>query len=106
MAHFFIGYHGGEPPSSPEEGKALMGKWMKWVQGMGDMMINPGTPLGGAKTVDNEGASDGCTNALMGFSIVDAPDMDAALEIAQGCPHLMMKGATLQVAEMKQMPAG
>jgi hypothetical protein len=37
----------------------------------------------------------------MGFSIVRAPSMDAALKIAQGCPHLAI--GTIEVAEMKQM---
>lgn len=106
MTHFFIGYHGGVQPETPEEGKALMGKWMDWVKGLGPAMINPGTPLGISMTVGVDGANEGFENALMGFSVVDAENMDAALKIAQDCPHLLMKGATLQVAEMKQMPAG
>lgn len=107
MAHYFIGYHGGEQPETPEEGKALMQKWMGWVGGLGKAMINPGTPLGNSHTVSAQGTDEGGgVNPLMGYSIVEAEDLDAALEIARSCPHLLMKNATLEVAELKQMPTG
>lgn len=105
MAHYFIGYHGGEPPETPEEGKALMAKWLAWTKDLGEAMINPGTPLGGTQTVFSDKVEDSNANVLMGFSIVDAASMEDAKEIARKCPHLLMRGASLQVAEMKQMPS-
>ena len=45
-----IAYYGGNQPSSKEEGMAQMGKWKAWVEGLGDKIVNPGTPLMETKT--------------------------------------------------------
>ena len=37
----------------------------------------------------------------MGFSVVNADNIDAALTIARSCPHLRI--GTIEVAEMMQM---
>ena len=45
-----IAYYGGNQPSSKEE----IGKWKAWVkawvEGLGDKIVNPGTPLMETKT--------------------------------------------------------
>lgn len=102
MAKYIIFYIGGKPPESPEEGAKHMEKWKVWVGGLGDAVVNPGTPLGKSKTVTPDGVSEGDgSNPLTGYSIVKADSMDAALEIAQGCPYLEI--GTLEVAEIKEM---
>src|SRR5712671_452132 len=102
MSNYIFAYHGGKKPESPEEGAKLMAKWKAWVGGLGDAMVNPGTPLGKSKTVSSGGVSDdGGSNPLMGFSIVKADSMDAALEIAKGCPHLDI--GTIEVAQAMEM---
>ena len=45
-----IAYYGGNQPSSKEEGMAQMVKWKAWVEGLGDKIVNPGTPLMETKT--------------------------------------------------------
>ncbi len=102
MPNYIIAYHGGKKPESPEEGAKHMAKWKAWLGGLGDAVVNPGTPLGMSKTVSADGVSDGGgPNALTGFSVVKADSMDAALEMAKGCPFLDI--GTLEVAEMKEM---
>ncbi len=102
MSEYLFAYHGGKKPGSPEEGAKQMEKWKAWVAGLGDAMVNPGTPLGKSRTVSSGGVSDdGGSNPLIGFSIVKADSMDAALEIAKRCQFLEM--GTIEVAEMKQM---
>ena len=79
-----------------------MARWKAWIAGLGDAVVNPGTPLGMSKTVSSDGvADDGGSNPLMGFSVVEADSMDAALEMAKSSPHLEI--GTIEVAEMKQM---
>ena len=103
MANYVFAYHGGKKPESPEEGAKHMAKWKAWVGGLGDAVVNPGTPLGMSKTVSSGGVSDdGGSNPLSGFSIVKADSMDAALEIAKGCPFLGI-GGTIEVAEVMEM---
>ncbi len=102
MPNFVFAYHGVKKPESPEEGAKLMAAWKAWLVGLGDAVVNPGTPLGMSKTVSSSGVSDdGGSNPLMGFSIVKADSMDAALEMAKGCPHLEI--GTIEVAEAKDM---
>ena len=53
-------------------------------------------------TVSSDDVSDdGGSNFLSGFSIVKADSMDAALEMAKGCPHL--EHGTIEVAEVKEL---
>jgi hypothetical protein len=102
MSNYIFAYHPGKMPETPEEGARLMEKWKAWVGGLGAAMVNPGTPLGKSWTVSAGGVSDdGGSNPLMGFSIVKADSIEAALTIAKACPHLAI--GTIEVAEMKQM---
>jgi len=102
MTDYILAYHGGREPESPEEGAELMARWKAWVIGLGEAMVNPGTPLGMSKTVSASGVTDdGGPNPLMGYSIVTAESMDAALEIAKSCPHVEI--GTIEVAEVKHM---
>ncbi len=102
MSNYIFAYHGGKKPESPEEGAKHMAKWNAWVDGLGDAAVNPGSPLGMSKTVSSDGVSDdGGSNPLSGFSIVKADSMDAALEMAKGCPHL--EHGTIEVAEVLEM---
>ncbi len=103
MSNYVFAYHGGRRPKSPEEGAKYKAKWKAWVGGLGDAAVNPAIPLGKSKTVSSSGVSDdGGSNPLSGFSIVKADSMDAALEMAKGCPHLELDG-TLEVAEVMEM---
>ncbi len=103
MSDFVFAYHGGKTPESPEEGAKQMAKWNAWVGGLGDAVVNPGTPLGKPKTVSSGGVSDdGGSDPLLGFSILKADSMDAALEMAKACPTLEI-GGTIEVAEVMEM---
>jgi hypothetical protein len=104
MAQFMFVYYGGKKPDTPEEGAAMMQKWHAWIAGLGEAMVNPGTPVGMSKTVSADGvADDGGANPVNGFSIIEAESMEAVLEIAKGCPFLDMETATIEVAEMMSM---
>jgi hypothetical protein len=103
MSNYVFAYHGGNRPESPEEGAKHMAKWKAWIGGLGDAVVNPGTPLGKSKTVSSAGVSDyDGSNPMSGFSIVKADSMDAALEMAKECPLLEI-GGTLEVAEVMEM---
>ncbi len=102
MPNYVFAYHGGKMPESPEEGAKHMAKWKAWVGGLGDAMVNPGTIMRKSKTVSTGGVSDdGGSNPLLGFSIVKADSMDAALEMVKGCPHFEL--GTIEVAEAMEM---
>ena len=102
MANYFLAYIGGKPPESPEEGAKHMAKWKGWIGGLGDAVVNPGTPLGSTQSVSSNEVSDS-TMGMSGFSIVTADTMDAAIEIAKSCPFLDTEGS-IDVSEIREMP--
>ncbi len=73
-----------------------------WVGNLGKALVNPGVPLKRAKTVSSGGVSDNnISNRLTGYSVVQADNMDAAIEMAKRCPHL--EHGTVDVAEAMEM---
>ena len=101
MAQFFLTYQPGNSSGTDEENAAHMAKWQAWLTDMGEAMVNPGTPLGKWRTVNADGVVDAASPPMIGYSIIEAADMAAAEEIAQGCPYLVM--GDIAVAEMMQM---
>lgn len=103
MAEFIITYRGGSQPATPEEGAAHMQKWKAWLEGIGDAVVNPGTPLGKSKLITGDVVADDFAGALTGFSVVDVADMDAAIKIAKACPFLEMDNSSVEVAPIMSM---
>ncbi len=103
MSNFMIAYYGGNKPSSKEEGMAQMAKWQAWIEGLGDTIINPGTPLMGTKIVtSNNVQDDNEPSSMNGFSVIKAESIEAAIEIAKSDPFLDING-TIRVSQMMEM---
>jgi len=97
-------YLGGNPPSSPEEGKQHFAKYMDWISSLGDSAVSPANPLKNTTTVNPDGtATSGGTTTMSGYTIVAADSMEAALSIAKACPFLDI-GGSLEVSELVEMP--
>ena len=77
MPEYFLAYHRGKMPENLEE---HMGKFMKWVGGRGKAVVMPGMPLGRAKIVSTNGVSADGGAKLIGFSILEADSLEAAVE--------------------------
>ena len=104
MARYIIVYLGGNPPSSPEEGKKHFAKYREWLSSLGDSAVSPANPLKGTNTVRPDGTvTTGGTTSMSGYTIVEADSIDAALEMAKDCPFLDV-GGSLEVSELIQMP--
>ncbi len=105
MTQFIFTYHGGKKPDTPEAGQEAMEQWKIWASGLGAALVNPGTPVGITKVLDNKGISDEASpHPLMGTSILEAETMDEALDLLKDCPHIHLMGGTLEVSEMMEMP--
>ena len=103
MANFMIAYYGGRQPSSKEEGKAQMEKWKAWVKGLGEAVVNPGTPLPVSKIVTSRGVEDdNDPDSMKGFAVVKAETIEAAVKIARSDPFLS-NGGTIRVSQMMEM---
>ena len=105
MTEFILMYQGGADMGSmtPEQGKVHREKWMAWIGGLGDKVVSAGQPLKGNKNITGTGVAEAKgADAINGFAVIRAADMDEALEIAGADPFLEL-GGTMQVAEMVQM---
>ncbi len=102
MPNYLFVYHGGANPASPEEGEKIIAKWVSWIGGHGSSFIDGGNPVGMSKTVSSSGVADnGGANPASGYGIVTARNIDAAAEIAKGCP-IHEAGGSVEVAEIIQ----
>lgn len=103
MPNFMIAYYGGNKPSSREEGTAQMVRWKTWIDGLGETVINPGTPLPLSKVVTSSGVqNDNDPNSMNGFAVIKAESIDAAIEIAKSDPFLDT-GGKIRVSQMMEM---
>jgi hypothetical protein len=103
MANFLFIYRGGNEEYRklpPDEMQKLMQKWQEWIGGalQKGWMTNPGdalTPEGrvvNAKKVVTDGPFVESKEVIGGFSIVQADTIEAAAELAKGCPGLLTGG--------------
>lgn len=112
MARFLFLQRGGcdeRPEMSPEQMQEAMQGWMDWVkQGTeAGWLIDPGSPLaaGAAVVQSDETIIDGpfteSKELVGGYSIVEAPDLAAACELAQQTIKLA-GGGQIEVRECRQ----
>ena len=101
MTKFLLVYHGGNAPSSKEEGEKTMAAWGQWIGGLGKALVDVGNPTGAAKTVAPGGkvSNGGGSNATTGYSILEAASLDAAVAAVKGCPQLTA-GGSIEVTEI------
>jgi hypothetical protein len=103
MAKFLFVYRGTPDESSkmaPEEMQQVMQKWGAWITEamQKGWMLDPGdalTPEGrvvNARKVVTDGPFVESKEVLGGYSIVEAATIDAAAELAKGCPGLLYGG--------------
>ncbi|MFZ2541871.1 MAG: YciI family protein [Gallionella sp.] len=105
MSQYFITYLGGDKPSSPEQGKQHMSKYMSWLSSLGNSAVSPANPLKNTSTVNSDGSvTRGGKTSMSGFTIIKADSMEAAISIAKSCPFLEI-GGSLEVSELMQMPS-
>ena len=110
MKNFVVIYHA--PMSlmeqmsatSPEDMQKIMGSWMDWMAKCGDGLVDHGAPLAGGQKLSKSGSSASDKN-VCGYSILQAEDIQGAIALLQGHPHLeMASGCEIEVHESMPMP--
>ncbi len=100
MARFLYLYSGGTPPADAQAGRAVMQAWMAYMAGLGDRNVAGGGPLGDRRSVGG-----GAASGAVGFSLVEADNLDHAVALTDGHPHLGMGGA-IEVVAVLPIPGG
>ena len=74
-------------------------RWMAWLEGMGDALVDVGRPVSARAGLGN---CDSGTTELAGYSMVEAPDLNTAVTLAQGCPGLDRNGG-VEIGELTEI---
>jgi hypothetical protein len=98
MGKYLLAYKGGGMAESEEEQKRVMDAWMGWFGGLGDAVVDMGSPFGASAAVG--GSS---TSGLTGYSVVTADSLDDAVAMAGDCPILEGGSGAVEVYESAGM---
>ena len=101
MAKFGLLYVGEPQTDDPAEAQAHQQEWFAWAQQLGDAVIDLGMPFSAPTRVNTDGSSEEQPKVLSGMSIVQADDLDGALDIARGCPFVRF--APIDVVQIYEM---
>jgi hypothetical protein len=83
MGKFVYLYYSGQDAQAA----GTMEAWTKWFGQLGDQLIDPGNPFApDPKAVHQGGTMDVQGQPATGYSIVKADNLEAAIELAKGCP--------------------
>ena len=101
MPTYLLAFHGISLPKSEAERTELDRAWKAWMDSLGGSLEGSNNPINIARTIGPDGtvSSGGGANPVMGLSFITADDIDAAVDLAQSCPHLTA-GGSIEVAEI------
>jgi hypothetical protein len=104
MPKFIFAYHGGKRPASDAEYKKVMADWGAFFEKMGKHVADAGGPLGQSHTVNPGGVeTNGGSNPVSGYTLVEAASLDAAVAMASDCPMVRDGSGSVEVAEILRM---
>jgi hypothetical protein len=98
---YLLLYYGGGMPETPAAQARVMKQWDKWFTKLGPAIVDGGNPFSGAVNKikpDGMVAKGPVGSRASGYSIVEAPSLEAATKMAKGCP-VIRGGASIAVYE-------
>jgi hypothetical protein len=101
VTDFLLVYKGGSMPETEEEQGKVMDAWTAWFGQLGAALKdggNPFTPT--SKTISPDGSISDTAGSppSTGYTILAADSLDAAVDLAKGCP-VLQGGASVEVYE-------
>jgi hypothetical protein len=98
MANYLLAYTGGGMAQTDAEREAAMAAWGQWFGTLGSAIVDAGNPFGPSASVSPSGANGAAATGLTGYSILTADSLDAAADLAKGCP-VFANGGKVDVYE-------
>jgi hypothetical protein len=98
---------------TPEVAQRSMQAWLAWIRELeaGGHLKNPGQPLDragklvrGARKLVTDGPYAEAKDLVLGFIVVEARDLDEAVELSLGCPMLDGSGS-VEIRPVMAMPS-
>lgn len=113
MSEFVFLYRSGQVTRWPEEAQQTMQKWAAWLKELADAghIKDRGQPLDGRgklvkgkQKVVTDGPFAEAKDIIGGYTLIEARDLDQAVELAKGCPIFERDGA-VEVRPVMKMGA-
>jgi hypothetical protein len=101
MPKFILAFRGGMP-KSPEDGQKMMADWCAWMDDLGPALVDKGAGFGKSRFLAAPDREEKTGDPLSGYSVIEASDISAALDMARKNPIFSL-GGTIEIAEMMQM---
>ncbi|MEO8091639.1 MAG: YciI family protein [bacterium] len=98
MTRFVLIHHGGKPPGNQEARDRMMAAMGEWMEGLGDALVDSGSPLGSPRSIGGE-----ATDPANGYMILEAADLDTAEQLASAMPMAGEGEARIDVHEALSM---
>lgn len=102
MSEFLYLYRGGSREGSPAEMQQVMQKWMSWlkdlaekghVKDQGQPLEHAGKLVQGKQKRVTDGPFAEAKDLVGGYTLIEARDLDQAVELSKGCPIFERDGA-------------
>jgi hypothetical protein len=97
---------------TPERAQKSLQAWVAWIEQLekNGQLKNPGLPLErsgksvrGKQLTVTDGPFTEAKDIILGFIVIEARDLEHALEIAKGCP-LVLGGGAVEIRPVMEAP--
>ena len=111
MNEFTYLFRGRDTTTSPEQMQKTMEKWVAWFKELGAKghLKEPGHPLEhtgkvvkGKQKIVNDGPYAEAKDVVGGYIVIEAKDLQHAVEISKGCP-ILEAGGSVEVRPIQTM---
>jgi hypothetical protein len=101
MSEYVFLYRGGEAGRSPERIQQSLQKWIAWfkelaenghVKNQGHPLERAGKVVRGSQKAVVDGPFAEAKDVIGGYSLIEARDLEQAVELSKGCPILENEG--------------
>ena len=102
MSQFVYLYRGAERGRSPEKMQEMMQKWMAWmkqltdkghIKDIGHPLESTGKLVKGKQKAVTDGPFAETKDIVGGYTLIEAGDLEQAVELSKGCPIFEIDGA-------------
>jgi hypothetical protein len=98
---YLLVFYGGRMPEGRAAQARAMKQWGAWYGKLGPAVVDGGNPMSGAVRrirADGTVSRGAIGRRASGYSIIEAPSLDAATSMAKGCP-IVRSGGEISVYE-------
>jgi hypothetical protein len=99
MGSYVLAFRG-RPDRTPQSGEDAA--WGAWVGRLGPAIADFGNRVGTSRTLSGRQGDGSDGRVLTGYIVINADDLDAAVELASGCPGLA-HDVSAEVAEVAEV---